>query len=476
MSSAFYPLGMKSYNNHVPQGGYKSWKGTGVLSSPVGTSAGHIRPLTNNDPGNVFQTGFGLARPIKHYRKGRVIAYPLGTTYTNSANQEQNIETSLIYNNINRNVKSSTGSSLGGGSGGRGLLNQMMDNPGSFSIIQNNTDEITNINKLDTNCKTCQGVGIISDYYPNNTYLTENPTKTTTTNKFCCNEERKARKRVLPASTLLKKNYYTTLQQYRENRCKTFEQRSFNFQTPDDILIQERILNIGNPFITEAVLKAVKPGGPLSELNTYFANCQPNAEIYQASEINIVARFLNILNVNSILTIDEIQNSYTVKTIQGLYNFLSTLPIETKEIATKIFLEYLNNPYVGVPFSGPSNPVGCKLVVYKPNNSQYAQEGAVLSSTRMLKLNVTTIQKNLTSFNNNAQGINLTHSDVAVGTSRTIPFILKNKAPTCQTQTYITQFQNPKTCFRGQNDNMNKMYNISNYGQTPPSYYDALYE
>ena len=111
MSSAFYPLGMKSYNNHVPQGGYKSWKGTGVLSSPVGTSAGHIRPLTNNDPGNVFQTGFGLARPIKHYRKGRVIAYPLGTTYTNSANQEQNIETSLIYNNINRNVKSSTGSS-----------------------------------------------------------------------------------------------------------------------------------------------------------------------------------------------------------------------------------------------------------------------------------------------------------------------------------------------------------------------------
>jgi hypothetical protein len=80
MSTAVYPLGMKS----MPSSGYNhkstylnkqyiSWKGTGVNSNPVGTAPGHIRPLTNNDPGNVFQTGFGLARPMKHYRKGRVI-------------------------------------------------------------------------------------------------------------------------------------------------------------------------------------------------------------------------------------------------------------------------------------------------------------------------------------------------------------------------------------------------------------------
>ena len=113
MSSAFYPLGMKSYNNHVPQGGYKTWKGTGVLSNPTGIAQGHIRPLTNNDSGNIFSTGFGLPRPIKHYRKGRVIpSQPIESTEYN-----QN-EIALINYNMNRIVKSSTGSSLGGGAGG----------------------------------------------------------------------------------------------------------------------------------------------------------------------------------------------------------------------------------------------------------------------------------------------------------------------------------------------------------------------
>ena len=80
MSSANRPLGM----NSMPASGYNhksttynkqyvTWKGTGINSNPVGSASGHIRPLTNNDPGNVFQTGFGLARPIKHFRKGRVI-------------------------------------------------------------------------------------------------------------------------------------------------------------------------------------------------------------------------------------------------------------------------------------------------------------------------------------------------------------------------------------------------------------------
>ena len=40
MSSAFYPLGMNSYNNRLPQGGYVSWKS----GNPVGITAGTIRP------------------------------------------------------------------------------------------------------------------------------------------------------------------------------------------------------------------------------------------------------------------------------------------------------------------------------------------------------------------------------------------------------------------------------------------------
>jgi hypothetical protein len=81
MSTAVYPQGMRG---SMPASGYNhdstyynkqyiTWKGTGPFSNPVGTAPGHIRPLTNNDPGNVFQTGFGLPRPIKHFRKGRVI-------------------------------------------------------------------------------------------------------------------------------------------------------------------------------------------------------------------------------------------------------------------------------------------------------------------------------------------------------------------------------------------------------------------
>jgi hypothetical protein len=483
MSSAFYPLGMKSYNNHVPQGGYKSWKGSGVFSNPVGNSAGHIRPLTNNDPGNVFQTGFGLARPIKHFRKGRVIAIPVITTDPN--NSEKYIETSLINYNLNRYVKSSSGSSLGGGNGGRGLLNQLMDTPGSFSLSQNNIDEKSNISKLDNECKTCEAVGMIATYYPNNRYLTNNPDKITTSKALCCNEEKKARRRVLPASTILKKNYYTTLEQYRQNRCQTYDQRVFNFQTPLDSVIENSLMNI--PFVTRSEIKYAKPGSALTEANTYVANCQPNLDIYQSTEIIIISRFISIIEKQNILSYDELFNliNSDISTLRELYEFLLTLPTDTKNKAINLYSQFIDNPYIGVPVIGPSNPAGCKLVIYKPNNPQFAQQGAVSSSTQLLKLNVTTIEKNLVSFNERTRGRKLGYTDVAVGNSRTIPFILKNKAPPCQSQIY-TQFQNPKICSRNfnygvnkvlnlSNDNMNKLLNISSYGTTPPSYYDSVY-
>jgi len=321
MSSAFYPLGMKSYNNHVNQGGYKSWKGTGIGSNPVGITAGTIRPLTNNDPTNNYPTGFGLARPIKHARKGRSF-----NVLTYDPNTQQYVE-------INRGVKSSTGGSM---------VKQMMDNPGSFSVSQNTPSEVDNITKLDNDCKNCRGIGIVASYYPEPSYLTENPEPTTQTPSFCCNEERKARRRALPASTKLNKNYYTTLQQYRENRCQTYEQRAFNFVS------------------NAAFVPGAKPGSALALSNTYVANCQPN-----------------------IITNED-----------PLTNFS-----------------------------------GCRLVVYKPNNPQYAQQGAVSSSTRMLKLNVTTIETNAASFKKNAQGVKITTSNITSSSQPGTPFILKNKVP-----------------------------------------------
>ena len=419
MSTAFYPLGMKTYNNHVHQGGYKTWKGTGVFSNPVGVTASHIRPLTNNDPGNVFQTGFGLPRPIKHYRKGRVIPVP-DIIVEDPNNPGQYIETSLINYNLNRIVKSSNGASLGGGAGGLGLLNQMLDNPGGYIVKQNPPNEINGVNQLNQDCSTCQGVGIVASYYPNTPYLTENPEANTQNQVLCCNAQKKARRRVLPASTILKKNYYTTHTQYMQNRCQTYEQKAFNFQTNTPNSVN------------------VKPGSPLALFNTYFANCQPNGEIYEATEIALINKMLSIMSTQGILTPTEITafeelNDYT---FDALFNYLQGL---NNAAAIAIFINFINNPYYGVPFAGPNNPVGCKLVVYKPNNPQFAKQGSVSSSTRMLKLNVDTIQTNAASLNRN-------NANLVFGESPETANILKNKAPTCNNPTII-RFQNKKACY-----------------------------
>ena len=247
MSTAVYPLGMRS----MPSSGYNhrstyfnkqyiTWKGTGVNSNPVGTAPGHIRPLTNNDPGNVFQTGFGLPRPIKHFRKGRFVPpQPIenvpnldGVNPHNSDIQISIDENALINYNINRYVKSSKGTSLGGGFGGSGLLNDMQDKPGAFTVKLNTPYEVDGVSQLNADCKKCEGVGIVSSFYPNKTFLQENPEENTTNYQkygWCCNDEIKAKRRAIYASTNLKKNYYTTTKQYLQNRCKTYDQKAFNF-------------------------------------------------------------------------------------------------------------------------------------------------------------------------------------------------------------------------------------------------------
>jgi hypothetical protein len=425
MSTAFYPLGMKTYNNHVHQGGYKTWKGTGVFSNPVGVTSSHIRPLTNNDAGNVFQTGFGLPRPIKHYRKGRVIPVPP-------------TQTPEINYNMNRIVKSSKGSSLGGGAGGLGLLNQMLDNPGGYIVKQNQANEINGALQLNEDCTTCEGVGIVSSYYPNTPYLTENPEQNTQNHILCCSAEKKALRRVLPASTNLKKNYYTTHAQYLQNRCQTYEQKAFNFQTQ---------IQVGsNPYVNSGVsaaqIMAAKPGSPLSLYNTYFANCQPNSEIYEATEFALINKLLSIMLSNHTLDQTDVNafNSQNNYTFVNFVAYLETLPEPQRGVALAEYDAFVSNPYYGVPLAGPSNPIGCKLVVYKPNNPQFAKQGAVSSSTRMLKLNVDTIQTNAASFSRNNANLNF-----GASTSPETPFILKNKAPACNSSPLI-RYQNKQAC------------------------------
>ena len=388
MSSAFYPLGMNQYNNRLPQGGYVSWKGTGLSSTPVGITAGTIRPLTNKDPGNYFPAAFGKARPIKHARKGAIPRVAI----TNVDSYQEYI---TADRNVNREVRSS---SMGT------LVKQMIDNPGSFSVKQNTLIPQPNDDA---------GICVSATYFPNKPYLTDNPEPETTSPRFCCNEEKKARRRVLPASTNLKQNYYTTLQQYRENRCQTYEQRAFNFVRP-----------------AISADPNAKPGDPLSIFNTYVANCQPNGDIYQTSEENLVSVILQIMVNQDIIPSDP--NSYSqITTFQELVRFIAQIPFPNQNQAIIVYDAFVLNPYTGVPITGPSNYNGCKLVVYKPNNYQFAQQGAVTASTLILKLNVTTIEKNLA------------HLPKSI--------ILKNKAPRCNPALF-TFNGNPRTCHASTND------------------------
>jgi len=428
MSTAFYPLGMQTYNNNLPQGGYVSWKGSGTSSNPIGIASSNIRPLTNNDPGNVFTTGFGLPRPIKHYRKGRVIPGPQLTQYENNASIPQ---IPLINYNMNRIVQSSRSGSLGGGGGGNGLLNQIIGTPGMYSIKPNSLDETNNVEEYTKDCKTCQGVAVISNIYPNPLYITNNPNQATTTQPLCCNIPKKALKRVLAPKTILSKNYYTTTKQYLQNRCQTYIQRSFNFQTNAN----PSPSNSGNI-----------PGTPEALNNAYYANCFPNFDIMETTEISLINKFMNILLNSGLITQEQLNAFFAsnITTISGLQAYLEN--VINNQNAMNLFISFVNNPYYGIPISGPSNPNGCKLVYYKPSNPQFATEGAVSQGTKILKLNVDTINTNLASLNKTDTYASQAVTELTNGIiPSVIPIILKNKAPNCNPGLH-TKIGNKTSC------------------------------
>jgi hypothetical protein len=360
MSSAFYPLGMNSWNNRLPQGGYKTWKGSGLYKNPIGTTSTNIRPLTNNDIGNVFPTGFGLPRPIKHYRKGTVVK-----ASTLDINNE-----SIKYN-LNRNVKSSSGS--------LSLVSQMIDNPGSTTIKENLISENQPL------CDTCDGIKIVSSWYPINN-LTENPQGNVTNSVLCCNQERKAKRRVMGSNTNIKKNYFQTNYMYLYNRCQTFQQRQFNFLNG---LINPQVSELieNNPILAYKLLTSVKPGEPLSIYNQYIAQCSPTLNIYQGLVLNFIELVSSSLLNNSYITIDEYYELLEINNI----------PIFLKIIKTYLMPEIYNRIiYIFEEISKETltNLKGCSQVYYKPNNPQFAIQGAVSSSTKILKLNVETISTN----------------------------------------------------------------------------------
>jgi hypothetical protein len=161
-----------------------------------------------------------------------------------------------------------------------------------------------------------------------------------------------------------------------------------------------------------------------------------------------------MLNEN-IITSSQVTefNSTGINSIQGFFDWIQGLPTGQKESALVVFEVFINNPYSGMPPSGPTNPVGCQLTVYKPNNYQFAKQGSVSSSTRLLKLNVDTISTNAASiqnYNNTGQFL-VTANQLYTGDANNSNNLLKNKAPSCNTPWPLNfsqsgQYQNKKFC------------------------------
>ena len=144
------------------------------------------------------------------------------------------------------------------------------------------------------------------------------------------------------------------------------------------------------------------------------------------------------------------QSPLSVQTfIKSLQTILTK---EQYEIVIEYMYQLAADPYNGSVVSGPSNPKGCAQVFYKPNNPQFAQQGGVSSSTRILKLNVDTIttaayrQQKLKKGSNNPQNL---ATAIQYGFNPNVPYIYKDKVPACQSQTYIG---NP-FFFKGQHQN-----------------------
>jgi hypothetical protein len=257
---------------------------------------------------------------------------------------------------------------------------------------------------------------------------------------------------VRPASTNLKKNYYTTLEQYRQNRCQTYDQKVFNFYsgaTNGDVNLY------------------AKPGTPLAESNLYVGNCYPNTGLSGYTQVEIVNKAFAIMEQNGALSSTDITNFYSagINTFAEFANYLNTTSNPTT--AKAIFKRLLDDPYLGMSLTGPSNPRGCKLVVYKPNNPQFAQQGGVSSSTRILKLAVNTVETFVAQNNKLKRG-----TDVNFGSQPQVPFIYKTKVPPCQPALPIIFRQveyNPKTCsIIGNTDQLNKEYqNLGNLSAGP---------
>jgi len=434
MSSNLRPANLfGSYNNRLPQGKINATKGTGPFSYQVGNTYRNMRGYFNKDYFNDTPAPFGKPRPLKHYRKGRVIPH-----YINVVDSQTNQEITIDANAM-RNINSSTFPNM---------VSQMLWLPGAYTIKPNPPKEINNVLQIQENCQNCKSTAVVSNWKYNIANITEKPNNVVANKLFCCNEEYKAKKRVLPASTLTQRNYFTTTYQYLQNRCQTYDQRNFNFVrgtqlTPD--VIKNIITTLLNSTTAttdaeiEVLIRNAKPGSPLSYYNIYVAQCQPNTEILRATVQSLIAEMILILKNDGYINETQYNNmiSLSFQTIPELINYIQGAFPKTQanEMGDVIYFRIYANPLLSQILEGPSSQSGCSRVYYKPSNPEFAVEGSVQSSLRTLALNVETINKNIY-LNKKLLGIQTAEILTNTGGLTSVPYIYKAKYGTDYSKNY----------------------------------------
>jgi hypothetical protein len=181
---------------------------------------------------------------------------------------------------------------------------------------------------------------------------------------------------------------------YLYNRCQTFKQREFNYLN-GPINNEVAVMLAENPNLAYRLLIHVKPGESLAIYNQYVAQCTPSVTIRQGLETNFIQMITSSLYSNSYVTLEEyndiLNNSTNIETFLNYVKNILDENVYDEIIYT--FSRIIDDTW--------ANYKGCSQVYYKPNNPQYAQQGAVSSSSRILKLTVDTITTNAHKNKNN---------------------------------------------------------------------------
>jgi hypothetical protein len=196
-----------------------------------------------------------------------------------------------------------------------------------------------------------------------------------------------------------RKGYYTTAERYvatsrGENLIKQL------LDTPGSVTFQSYNNTICKSCKGLVVINNWEPIHNLSEKPTPETQTPPPGFCcnQQRNSLKRVRSANTIIKQNYYNTHEKYLLNRSQLFNQNQFNYLNTGDAETKPGAPKSF----NNTYTGNIIL-KNKFCNKATVIYKPNNYNFSQQGAVSSSDRILRLNLETINKNKNDINNNTQ-------------------------------------------------------------------------